>query len=152
MKLECIFSQTKLKPVFSQIHKLSLQNQVLKTNFFLNVILYENKKFTKTNFYYNYIMKEDNLNTFKNYQSHATYQSRTTLPDLRQSFQNTQEYTRPEIMRVHQKLDQMLETLEKFTPSLVKKEIQNDSQLETQLLPPQYGTQRYEVKPPELLN
>lgn len=68
-------------------------------------------------------MKEDNLNTFKNYQSQATYQSRTTLPDLRQSFQSTQEYTRPEIMRVHQKLDQMLETLEKFTPSLVKKEI-----------------------------
>ncbi|CAD8107944.1 unnamed protein product [Paramecium sonneborni] len=83
-------------------------------------------------------MNDNNFNSFKQYQTFATYQSRTILPQNNPQQMKLQEYTRPEIQKINLKLDQMLDTLNQYTPSLMNQQKQqefnlNNSQLETQL-------------------
>ncbi|CAD8096659.1 unnamed protein product [Paramecium primaurelia] len=90
-------------------------------------------------------MKDNNLNSFQQYQTYSTYQSRTILPSNNQQQIKIQEYTRPEIQKINLKLDQMLESLNQFTPSLMNHQKQqesnlNNSQLETQLPNSQYNS------------
>ncbi|CAD8188834.1 unnamed protein product [Paramecium octaurelia] len=90
-------------------------------------------------------MNDNNLNSFSQYQTYSTYQSRTVLPQNNNQSLKIQEYTRPEIQKINLKLDQMLETLNQFTPSLMNQQKQqeshlNNSQLETQLPPSQYNS------------
>ncbi|CAD8107460.1 unnamed protein product [Paramecium sonneborni] len=92
-------------------------------------------------------MNNNNLNSFKQYQTFSTYQSRTILPENNLQSIKLQEYTRPEIQRINLKIDQMLDTLNQYTPSLMNHQKQqqesnfnNNSQLETQLPPSQYNS------------